>query len=607
MKFSSFSIVPTRIACSFDCRFMANRTMKLLHVLVILLSCYSCRSDAQTVSQVSIFGPTIHAYDTVNFNYFDLPIKIKPYLSGNFAEIRSNHFHSGIDFKTQQRSGIPIYAPADGWVSRFRRESFGFGLALYLDHPNGFTTVYAHLQQLAPSLDSILKKLQYERETFALDTLFSLKSIFVKKGELIAYSGNSGVSSAPHLHFEIRETISEKTVDPLLWLHPSFADTKPPRINQLAIYAMSGKGGIGNKQEKMILHVVKDKTGKYVLSGKPTAWGLIGLGINAYDYMDGTSNIYGIADIKLYKDDSLIFHQNIHSFSFDETRYVNTLIDFAEAKKSKRYFMKSFIDKGNRLAFFPHATNRGLIQIDSAKNHAFYYVLTDIKGNAFRLDFQIEGKPQAFYEKVPAGDRLSCEIPQQFFRNDFKLFIPVGALYEDLYIQYKQEPSKALSDLYHIHNGNTPLHKPAQAWFRIQKDTLQIKNHYYLVKKNADQTTSRIQAIYQEGWMKADIKEFGSYFVLSDTIPPKISLLGLENVSKNNVIRIRISDAASGIQSWEGNIDGAWVLFELDGKTGMLTCQLNRCSIRAGINHQLKLRVTDACGNTQELTRDFFW
>lgn len=574
---------------------------------IAILFVTSCRNDVQAESTMSEYAIAYKAFDTVNFSYFDLPVKIKPYLSGNFAEIRSNHFHSGIDFKTQQRSGIPIYAPADGRVSRLRIESYGFGLALYLDHPNGFTTVYAHLQQLAPSLDSTLKKLQYERETFALDTLFSLKSIFVKKGEIIAYSGNSGISSAPHLHFEIRETKSEKTVNPLFWFHNHLTDSKPPRINQLILYAMSGKGGIGNKQEKLIYNVLKDKTGKYILSGKPTAWGLIGIGINAYDYMDGTSNVYGIYDIKLYKDDSLIFHQNIHSFSFDETRYVNTLIDFAEAKKSKRYFMKSFIEKGNRLAFFPHATNRGLIQIDSEKNHSFYYVLTDIKGNAFRLDFQIQGKPQAFYQKVHIGERLSCEIPPPFFRNDFKLFIPVGALYEDLYIQYKQEPTKALSDLYHIHNGSTPLHKPAQAWFRIQKDTLQIKNHYYLVKKNADQTTSRIQATYQDGWMKADIKEFGSYFVLSDTIPPKISLLELENVSKNNVIRIRISDAASGIQSWKGYIDGIWVLFELDGKTGTLTCHLDRSSIKTKRNHLLKFQVTDACGNTQELSRDFFW
>jgi len=189
---------------------------------------------------------------------FDLPMQIKPDLAGGFAELRVNHLHSGVDFKTQKRVGLPIYAPADGWVSRIRISSFGFGYALYLGHDNGFTTVYGHLQGYAESIASIASNMQYKRESFELDTLLAVRRIPVSKGQLIAYSGNSGISAAPHLHFEIRDTRTEETLDPLLWYSDRVKDNLPPKPYKLALYAIEGEGALSSGNSKAIVPVFKN-------------------------------------------------------------------------------------------------------------------------------------------------------------------------------------------------------------------------------------------------------------------------------------------------------------------------------------------------------------
>ena len=583
------------------------RNRFLLPILLSLTACFACRSDA-SANPAGTTSTTLLENERLSAEAFDLPMRIQPNLSGNFAELRVNHFHSGIDFKTEKRLGVPIYAPADGWVSRIRTASFAFGLALYLDHTNGFTTVYGHLQRYADFIESELLEMQYQRETFELDTLLPPSRIPVRKGQLIGYAGNSGSSAAPHLHFEIRDSKTEETIDPLLWYSTRIKDSQAPKFQRIAIYAQEGKGALGNNSQKYTIQVVKDQKGAWVLNGKlPTAWGEIGLGLNAYDYMDNNSNIYGVCNIKLFLNDELIFFQDVSRFNFDQTRYINSLVDYENWQRSKTWLMKSFVEPGNMLKAYPSLKNKGIVHIDSAATYQFRYEITDRAGNSSQLKFSIQGAERTIEPKKYVGQKMEYWVPNTYRGTDCTLDIPVGALYKDLDFNFSQTPGTGFSDTYHVHNRFTPIHLPAKAAFRIKRDTLSSKKQYYLAKILPTGGSSRIPSQYLNGWMHADLKEFGSYRVLSDTVKPKITPSDVENIAKNNLIRIRISDAASGIQSWRGKIDEKWVLFEHDGKTGWLTCRLLHTPLTKGGMHQLELLVTDACGNENRLIKNFSW
>jgi len=538
---------------------------------------------------------------------FDLPMQIKPELAGGFAELRVNHLHSGVDFKTQRSVGIPIYAPADGWVSRIRISSLGFGYALYLGHDNGFTTVYGHLQGYAEPIATTATMMQYKRENFELDTLLAVRRIPVRKGQLIAYSGNSGLSAAPHLHFEIRDTPTEETLDPLLWYSDRIEDNLPPKPYKLAVYAIDGEGALSTGNLKSIVPVSKNKKGEWVTGTLPSAWGKIGLGLNAYDYMDNNANPYGVCSIRLFLGEELIFQQDLSRFNFEQTRYANSMIDYETVQRNHTWIMKSFVDPGNRLNVYPTLKDWGYIRINEQKLYSFRYELMDRAGNSTTFSFAIQGQKRAIRPKVFTGRKLIFWVPNYITNNDLKLEIPAGALYRTLDFQYEQLPDTGYSDVFKVHDGFTPLQQPIQARFRIYKDILAEKRLYYLAKVAENGLIRFVPSNYENGWMVADLKDFGTYKVLSDTILPKISDANLERIVKNDVIRIRIADNASGIKSWRGSIDGKWALFALDGKSGWLTCVLDSNRVASNREHELRLTVEDACGNENHRTFNFSW
>jgi len=563
-----------------------------------------------SVSQLLVRQKTPTSYlepDRVAPNAFDLPMHISPELAGGFAELRINHLHSGVDFKTQKRVGVPIYAPADGWVSRIRISSFGFGYALYLDHANGFTTVYGHLQAYAEPIASVATNMQYKLESFELDTLLPVRRIPVKKGQLIAYSGNSGLSAAPHLHFEIRDTRTEETVDPLLWFSDRIKDDIAPKPYKVAIFALEGEGALSTGNSKAIVSVFKNKKGEWITGTLPTAWGKIGLGLNAYDYMDNNSNQYGVCNIRLFLDNEVIFQQDLSRFSFEQTRYANSLVDYEGWQRNHTWIMKSFVDPGNRLNVYPILKDWGYITINEQKKYSFRYELMDRAGNATEFRFTVQGQKRSIPKKEFTGKKMIFWVPNYFSNNDFKLDIPAGSLCRTLDFQFKQLPDTGYSDVFKIHNIYTPLNLPIQAYFRIHKDNLADKDHYYLAKVAENGLTSYVPSTYDNGWMMAELKDFGTYKVLSDTILPKITAPNLESIGKNSVIRIRIADNASGIKSWRGSIDGKWALFALDGKSGWLSCILDSVRVNSGRIHELRLTVKDGCGNENRIASTFSW
>ena len=528
------------------------------------------------------------------------PMDIPVLLSGNFGELRSNHFHSGIDFKTQGVEGKPIHSVQDGYVSRISVSPWGYGNGLYITHPDGTTTVYGHLQKFSQKITAYLKEKQYEQESFNVNLSLTPDELPVKEGELVALSGNTGSSGGPHLHFEVRDTETEEPMDPIEYYKDLIKDTQAPKIQGIMVYSMPGKGVVNGSRRKLELKPVTAKNGKQTLTGKIEAWGEIGLAVKGYDYMDNTSNIYGIKDITLTADSQVIFHSNLDRFAFDESRYLNSFTDFEEWKEHRSFYIKSFVDPGNRLRFI-ESLNRGILTIDEPRTYHLTYQLADAFGNTTRLSIQIEGKEQP----IPEVDTENTELFHWWSDNRFgakgiRLTIPKGNLYDDLYFRYSvKEDSTALGATHILHNKPVAFHKSAKLSLRLQTDTLENKQQYGIVRLQNGRR-SWTGGVYRNGWVDADIKEMGSYTLGQDLVPPTITPLNPATWVSKQAIALRLSDNLSGVQTYRGEIDGQYVLFEMNSKS-VITYHFDKERLARG-KHTLKLVVTDACGNQSTYT-----
>lgn len=533
------------------------------------------------------------------------PMDIPVLLSGNFGELRSNHFHSGIDFKTQGVEGKPIHSVQDGYVSRISVSPWGYGNGLYITHPDGTTTVYGHLQKFSQKITAYLKEKQYEQESFNVNLSLTPDELPVKEGELVALSGNTGSSGGPHLHFEVRDTETEEPMDPIEYYKDLIKDTQAPKIQGIMVYSMPGKGVVNGSRRKLELKPVTAKNGKQTLNGKIEAWGEIGLAVKGYDYMDNTSNIYGIKDITLTADSQVIFHSNLDRFAFDESRYLNSFTDFEEWKEHRSFYIKSFVDPGNRLRFI-ESLNRGILTIDEPRTYHLTYQLADAFGNTTQLSIRIEGKEQP----IPEIDTENTELFHWWSDNRFgakgiRLTIPKGNLYDDLYFHYSvKEDSAALGATHILHNKPVAFHKSAKLSLRLQTDTLDNKQQYGIVRLQNGRR-SWTGGVYRNGWVDADIKEMGSYTLGQDLVPPTITPLNPATWVSKQAIALRLSDNLSGVQTYRGEIDGQYVLFEMNSKS-VITYHFDKERLARG-KHTLKLVVTDACGNQSTYTYPFTW
>lgn len=533
------------------------------------------------------------------------PMDIPVLLSGNFGELRSNHFHSGIDFKTQGVEGKPIHSVQDGYVSRISVSPWGYGNGLYITHPDGTTTVYGHLQKFSQKITAYLKEKQYEQESSNVNLSLAPDELPVKEGELVALSGNTGSSGGPHLHFEVRDTETEEPMDPIEYYKDLIKDTQAPKIQGIMVYSMPGKGVVNGSRRKLELKPVTAKNGKQTLTGKIEAWGEIGLAVKGYDYMDNTSNIYGIKDITLTADSQVIFHSTLDRFAFDETRYLNSFTDFEEWKEHRSFYIKSFVDPGNRLRFI-ESLNRGILTIDEPRTYHLTYKLSDAFGNTTQLSIRIEGKEQP----IPEIDTENTELFHWWSDNRFgakgiRLTIPKGNLYDDLYFRYSvKEDSAALGATHILHNKPVAFHKSAKLSLRLQTDTLDNKQQYGIVRLQNGRR-SWTGGVYRNGWVDADIKEMGSYTLGQDLVPPTITPLNPATWVSQQAIALRLSDNLSGVQTYRGEIDGQYVLFEMNSKS-VITYHFDKERLARG-KHTLKLVVTDACGNQSTYTYPFTW
>lgn len=539
-------------------------------------------------------------------NYFRSPLDIPLYLSGSFGELRPNHFHSGLDIKTNAKEGYPIYAIADGYISRIRVQASGFGYALYLTHPNGYVSVYAHIKTYSPLIAREAKKKQYEKESFEIDEQYNLfNGIKVKKGDIIALSGNSGSSGGPHLHFEIRDEKTETTINPILFGIP-VEDNIKPVFSGLYIYPVRG-GMVNNSTARLKVPLI-GQNGSYKANTAIRVQGKIGFAIEAYDKHNGSKNSNGLYSTELLLDGKAIYYADLEKFPFSETKFINSYLDYSEKMKSGKSIQKTFVDDGSTLSIYKNVVNHGFVFFNDTNTHTLAYIVTDAHGNTSTLNFSVKAeKAVSAPTKTPytPGKTFAFQKDNKFTNSSVEVKIPAYSLYDTLSFEYGVSPRLAgtYSNLYAIHNKYTPLNNPIQLSIKADESILPYKDKAIIVNEK-----KRAQGgVWKEGWVSTSIKTFGNYCIAIDTVPPSIKPITIadgKNMAMNSAILIRIGDNLSGVKTYKASIDGKWALMAFDGKSGLLSHYFDE--LTGPGKHDFELILTDYKDNVKVYNATFF-
>jgi hypothetical protein len=550
--------------------------------------------------------------EPIDANYYGAPMKIPFFLSGNFAELRPNHFHGGIDIKTQGRTRLPVYAAAEGFVSRISVSATGYGRALYIDHPNGTTTVYGHLESFAPRIDDYIRRIQYEKETFTINQLVPAEILSVQKGEEIAKSGNSGSSGGPHLHFEIRRTKEEILLNPLLFNMPA-KDNAKPVVQGLMVYPVSDDASVSGKNQPQRFETILASNSYQLKNNLPIpVWGKIGFGLQAIDLLNGSANKCGIYSLKLSVDDEVIYSFTMDDFVLGESKYINSHMDYPQAVCSGRRLYRTWLEPGNKLSIYDVAENRGIYHANDNKPHKVKYEISDAYGNTTSLEFTIQSKETTIKASEPKGEFFKFNRNNHIRNEELELDIPEGALYNDVDFLYekKMRNPKFYSPVYQLHNSSVPLHFACP--LKIKAINLPTNLESKVMLAQVDPASGRIFSAtgkFTDGWVEGNIRVLGNYALAVDTVAPKIIPLSIVNkttLQEKDKIRFTITDNLSGIETFRGTIDEQWVLFEYDLKNNLISYTFDKGRLQFGTTHQLTLQVTDYKGNMRTYTANFY-
>ena len=519
-------------------------------------------------------------------DYFRNPLDVPIFLAGNFGECRPGHFHSGVDIKTQGKENLPVHAAADGYISRIKMEKGGFGHGLYITHPNGYTTLYAHLNDFAPDLQRHLRKEQYARKRWDVDLSFGPEQFPVKKGQLVAYSGNTGASTAPHLHFEIRNTKTEHPLNPELFGLPVVDNIAATPID-IALYDL---GKSIYEQDAVIIPLKKDGN-KYAPAKAAnenlhldngtviTDYVVTGIGINVDDYMDGSDNTISFLTTRLYVDDSLQSEVLLDNVGYDETRYINAYTDFKTRTQKRKWIQCLFKLPGNHLdSIYRYLnSNMGGITLTASgvgeqKPHEIRIVITDDKGNASTISFPIKMIMGPRHPNMEQGNTTKFAVGQQNSVNDPNVAFSLDAkqLYDDINFAFGKTPGAGFSDKYQLHYPYVPLHHYFDLQIKPNKTVpLSLRNKVVMMYSDDKDDDGRAAVFSENGWYKARVRNFGKYWLDIDTTAPTVH--GMQkngaNLAKAKQIAIEVKDAITSVKSYSGYIDGKWVCFEQHGNT----------------------------------------
>jgi len=544
---------------------------------------------------------------------FHPPLKIPMYLSGNFGEIRTDHFHSGIDIKTQGSTGHQVYAVEEGFVSRIKVQANGYGKSIYISHPNGYTSVYGHLDGYREDIAAYVKSMQYTKQSHMVDLYLKPETFPLEKGDFIAFSGNTGSSSAPHLHFEIRTTANQHPTNVLAY-NFDIRDNIAPRFLSLFLYPMDRESQINGMAERTSVKVLLHN-GMYVLpyGSRMEAWGTLGISVEVFDYLNGASNRCGIYSLEMYVDDQLSYRHVMEEFSFSETRYINAFIDYGERIRSAVKAHRLHRLPNDRLRIYTKAAGNRALVIKEPRDYPVRILATDVAGNSSTLEFVIKGREQTPIQDSPYMDIIPMDyrVANEFQQGPVRVELPPNALYQDLDFTFSNSPASrgSLTPFYKISSAEVPVHLP----YRLSIDCPQIDPalHKRLLLLTLDEDGQVVAAGggYQNGTVVAELRQFGEYAVGLDTIAPEIIFRGRKDpdLSGSKQLRFTVRDQLSGIATYEGYIDNRWALFEYDPKNESLSYTFDTQYVTPDSEHEMELYAADEKGNVSLYHRTFIW
>ncbi len=545
-------------------------------------------------------------------DYFRSPVNSVIRLSGTFGELRSNHFHSGIDIKSPNgKTGHALLAVADGYVSRIKVQPGGYGKVLYITHPNGYTSVYAHIDKFTDDIEKYIKKTQYQEKRFRVEAYPKANQFSFNRGEKVGTLGMSGHTFGPHLHFEIRNTKTQKPINPLLF-GIRVEDNRPPKLHELKIYVLN------DKRETL-------STDQYPVIRKGADFGILedtliiegwraGFGLKVYDHMNGVTNWNGIYALSVFKDDALIYQFDAETFSFAETRYINAHLDYADHVTDKSYVNRCYSLPGNRLSIYNKKENFGIVSLHKDKAANITMVAEDVEGNISRLQFWVkrsayipDPKPVIYNYYLPYNEDNSIH------NSSMALRMSKGVLYENLYLNYQSSShasEKIYSSVHQIQHSTTPAHKYFDLSIRPTTLPSSFRNKAFIAYHDPKKDEYiNCGGEWKDGLLKTKVRNFGEFCIMADEKAPKIEVVNFRtNMKGHNKMSFKITDNVPTAGNVKGlkyvaTVDGKWILMEYDSKNDMITHYFDD-RISAG-SHQLRLEVTDNKGNKSVFDKPF--
>jgi len=536
---------------------------------------------------------------------YRLPINLPVSLSGNYGELRATHFHAGVDFRVGGVSGQPLFAAEEGYISRVSVSPGGYGNALYIDHPDGKTTLYGHMHELSPKIAMWVREQQYSKESFSIN-LYPQPDLFpIKRGEIIGKAGNSGSSGGPHLHFEVRDSKTQLPLNPIKEAAIKVIDNIPPQIQKVNIYSISG---VASLPQREIIYSLNESV-QNVLTVTDTFYVAV-LGI---DKQNNTVARLAVAKYSYFLDGEKIFSFVPEKIPFDQGRYINSVVEYSEKQERGHSMIKSWVEPGGGIKSNIDAINDGLFILNDDQIHTLKIELSDEHGNVAQRSFKIKRgasyKPGILSDTIRAktGVVMPWFLPNRFERDDIRVTIPPGLLYSTIFFEYGSESLNG-SQVWRVHNNKTPLHGSAKVSIRVNiPDTLSEKALIAIVNEKGE--ISSMGGSYSDGWLDAPMSSFGAFTVILDTIKPRVvpSFKEGANLSGRSYIRFTVSDDLSGVAGYRATIDDKWILAAYDPKNRRVEVELRSDKIKKGERHIIVLSVNDNRGNINNFKSSFIW